>query len=322
VTATFRRLIRKVVRGVLDRPLPPPSADEQGFLAELKATFRNLPVLETRGLPESDAMWRANMNRLREVVLDENPREFLRSDVVSKTMSIAFAGYILQELRYLKGRPDWAARWRAALQETTVGHPVPYVFSPRSSATLIHHAHHVAQFEAQTRRRVDNLELIVEFGGGYGSMCRLLHRLGFSGKYIIFDLPPFCALQRYFLRTLGLPVKSPAEFVASKAGIVCVSSSEDLQTVLAPNAPADHAMFLATWSLSEAPVAIRDAVLPHVSGCECFLLAYQDRFGEVDNVGWFRAWQESKTGVAWSSSPIGHLPGNYYLFGRREPASS
>jgi hypothetical protein len=49
-------------------------------------------------------------------------------------------------------------------------------------------------------------DCIIEFGGGFGSMCRLVHALGFRGQHIIFDLPPVWALQRYYLRLHGIEV--------------------------------------------------------------------------------------------------------------------
>jgi hypothetical protein len=47
-------------------------------------------------------------------------------------------------------------------------------------------------------------DCIVEFGGGFGSMCRLIGALGFRGRYVIFDLPPVLALQRYYLGLHGI----------------------------------------------------------------------------------------------------------------------
>ena len=68
---------------------------------------------------------------------------------------------------------------------------------------------HLALFEETTGSKIDTLELIFEFGGGYGSMCRLAHNLGFNQAYIIFDLQPFSALQNYYLSSLDLPVRFP-----------------------------------------------------------------------------------------------------------------
>jgi hypothetical protein len=238
-------------------------------------------------------------------------------------MFVSFAAYIPTELKYLKHRPDWNTRWRTAIKESSVGrprrygyHPIPYIFYPASSGNLIHQAYSLARFEEQTKVQVENMDYVFEFGGGYGSMCRLFYNLGFHGRYIIFDLPSFVALQRYFLRTLGLPVQSVTEFVKSKTGIDCVSDIQHLIALLADHIEARNTMFIATWSISESPISIRDSVLPLTSEFQSFLIAYQDSFGEVNNVDFFANWQETIRNVAWHSWRIEHIPGNYYLVGR------
>ena len=311
----FKSLAKQISRIFYDRPLPQPSADEKAFLSELQSVFRGFPVLETRNALPSETAWLGNMNRLRELVLSGNPREFLRWDVISQTMFVSSADYISAELKYLKNRPDWSRRWQGAIKESSAGHPLPCIFFPRSSGNLIHHAYHLARFEEKTQVKVQNVDFVFEFGGGYGSMCRLFYNLGFRGRYIIFDLPSYSALQVYFLKTLGLPVQPAAELEKSATGIVCVADIQELQTLLADPTPAKEKMFLATWSISETPLGIREAVLPLVSGFRLFLVAYQDKFAEVDNEAFFDAWRKTIAKVAWQRHRIEHLPGNTYLFG-------
>ena len=292
---------------------PQLSGQEQVFLLELKESFRAMPVMDTGDGLLSQRQWAKHMNRLRELVLSANPREFLRWDVVSSTMFVSRAAYIRTELRYLRCCPDWDARWRAAIKESRVGHPRLYIFYPPSSENLIHHAYHLAQFEQKTQRPVDRMNYVLEFGGGYGSMCRLFYNLGFCGKYVIFDLPPFSALQRYYLQTQGFPVLTPADAVKAKTGIVCVSDFGQLKTIMDGDMQVPNAMFVATWSISETPVQIRHAVMPFMARFNSFLIAYQDRFGEVDNSVFFECWKKINSHVVWHNWPIAHVPGNSYL---------
>jgi hypothetical protein len=139
--------------------------------------------------------------------------------------------------------------------------------------------------------------------------------LGFHGIYIIFDLPSFSALQRYFLKTLGFPVQSVTEFVKSRTGIVCVSDLPLLKALIADPQEFKKTMFIATWSISESPISIRESVLPLMSDFQSFLIAYQDRFGEVDNLDFFESWKYTFKNVAWHNWPIEHLSGNNYLIG-------
>ncbi len=242
-------IVTKLSSIAFGRRLRPLSISEGVFLADLQAVFRAFPTLDTSSGLLSELAWIHNTNRLKELVLNQNPREFLRWDVVSSTMLIAYTNYLFRELMYLKSCSDWNTRWRSAIKELSVGHPIPYIFYPASSGNLIYHAYHLAQFEEKTRTQVHEIDFVLEFGGGYGSMCRLFYNLGFRGRYVIFDLPSFSALQIYYLKTLDLPVQ-PINELKSRTGIVCVSDNTVLKSILA-NIKCENKLFIATWSISE-----------------------------------------------------------------------
>ncbi|MFZ5808323.1 MAG: hypothetical protein ACOY16_03490 [Chloroflexota bacterium] len=311
----LKSVVKKLLDVIFDKSLPSPTSAELAYLSELKTVFLELSISETTNLLPVEASWLSNANRLRELVLNHDPREFLRWDIISNTMFVSYAQYISMELNYLKHRSDWNTRWRTAIKESWVGHPMPYIFYRASSGNLIHHAYHVAHFEEKTNILIQNMDYVFEFGGGYGSMCRLLYNLGFHGRYVLFDLPSFSALQRYYLRTLGLPVQAVTDFVKSNNGIVCVSDLQQLITLLTHGTEAKSKMFIATWSISESPLSIRETVLNLTSDFHSFLIAYQDRSGDVNNLDFFNHWKETKRKIIWHSWQIEHIPGNYYLVG-------
>jgi hypothetical protein len=142
----YSQMARKLAKAFIDKPLPPLSDRERIAVTELQTAFRGLPIMDVEGVLPTEAVWLENMNRIRELVLHHDAREFLRWDVISETMFTDHARYIFPELRYLKRRPDWNTRWGKAILESQVGHPIPYIFSPGTSGNLIHHAYHVAQF--------------------------------------------------------------------------------------------------------------------------------------------------------------------------------
>lgn len=306
-----------MLKVIVDRPLPLPSKEEQDSLAELQFDFYGMPVSAAAHASPSELEWMANINRLREHVLHGNPREFLRWDVILDTMFVDDASYIATELKWLKHSKNWDKYWRQGIKESPVGHPTPYIFYPASSGNLIHHAYHLAQFEEKTSVHICDLEYVFEFGGGYGSMCRLFFNLGFHGKYIIFDFPSFSALQRYYLKTSGIPVYSTVMFKKSTGGVTCVSDSNLLSSLLAECTSARDSLFMATWSISESPISMRDSILPLTSSFQSFLISYQDRFREVDNISFFNNWKDTITGVDWHNWPIEHIPGNNYLMGKK-----
>ncbi|GAH81606.1 unnamed protein product, partial [marine sediment metagenome] len=100
---------------------------------------------------------------------------------------------------HLQALPDWDEKWKDAIVESLVGRSVPYEYYPQSSGNTITHAVTLSYFLSETTCKLESLDTIFEFGGGYGCMCRLIHRLGFSGEYVNFDLPAMLGLQNYYL---------------------------------------------------------------------------------------------------------------------------
>lgn len=308
----------KLVSRLYDKPLAPPTDREKELIEEIRTSFRGLPISETVNCSASEKEWSDYANRLKELVLNNDPREFLRWHVISGTMFVKYASYITPELKYLKSRPDWQERWHEAIRESSVGHPIPYWRYSSGSGNLIHHAYHLAKFEEKTKIRVNNVNYIFEFGGGYGSMCRLIYKLGFQGKYVIFDLPPFSALQQFFLKSIGAKVHSFDSFKAGENGVICISDLQQLREILPDHTEAGDSMFIATWSISEAPVGIRNSILPFVSSFNEFLIAYQHQFCEVNNVVFFENWKAHQKDIKWYEWEIEHIPESKYLLGKRK----
>ncbi len=61
---------------------------ELKLINDLKISFKNLPLPETIQGQRSETEWFQNMKRLKELVLTGDPREFLRWDVIKKTMFV------------------------------------------------------------------------------------------------------------------------------------------------------------------------------------------------------------------------------------------
>lgn len=75
---------------------------------------------------------------------------------------------------------------------------------------------------------------------------------------------------------------------------------------------------MALWSVSETPINIRNTVLSLASGLNAFFIAYQDRFGEIDNIAYFEEYKNFfADNINWHRWRIKHLPGNHYLIGSR-----
>jgi len=313
-----KRAIRKLVLSLVIKPLPPATDRDNRLAEELRSIFRELPCLNSASDSPSEQEWLNNMKHLKGMVLNHDPRKFLTWDVILRIMFVDNKRYISTELDFLRNLPDWDNRWCEAIRESQFGHPIPYWKYRRSSGNLIHHAYHIAQFEQKTAMYVHNMNFVFEFGGGYGSMCRLFQNFGFHGKYIIFDLPPFSALQQFFLKSIGMNVQSVDSFNSSRSGVVCISDLELLRQILSNHNDSINSMFIATWSISETPIYFRNSILSLTSQFKGFLIGYQAQFREVNNNDFFGNWKASHNNVEWYNWEIEHLEHNSYLIGTRK----
>lgn len=279
--------------------LIPPRGAAKHAIHELRSAVAQLPPLPADAAAEAERGWLYMRKPIRQDILRRDPRQFLtwRSmhPVVLWGESPAFASRI---------------RRRTLMHEDPIGAPPlawPHVWS---SPTLIQHVHHLEQFELATGVTAANFGRIFEFGAGYGSLCRVIHRLGFRGEYTLFDFPEMCALQRYFLSQIGGTRQAQLKFLSDEQALAKYS--------------AKGALFIATWSLSETPLRLREAVNPLLMHADAFLIAYHDIYrGEINNHEYFEHLQTFRPDVQWRGARINDL-GDYYLFGRTTsaPASS
>lgn len=311
--ARIQKLLDKSKMWYLNKPLAPPTAQETALAREFKEKMQRLDVCLDPTLPAAELFWNANMLKLKELAIHNDPREFLSWDVVKGTMFVKYAKYSRPEYSYLKNAADWP-RWQKAIREDKVGHPPPCPFDTSTSCNLVHHAYHVAKYEQSMGDSVGNYSFALEFGGGYGGMCRLFHKLGFQGRYLIFDLPAFSILQEYFLKSIGLKVLSKSEFLSGEQGVLCTSEMSVLDELKAND---EKRLLVATWSLSESPISTREQILRHADLFDAYLIALQPKFEDIDNLLYFDAWRKSKPRYDWIFEEMEHILKQRYLFGKK-----
>jgi len=118
-----------------------------------------------------------------------------------------------------------------------------------------------------TPERLSSYKSIIEIGAGYGDMCSVVHKMGFTGKYTIIDIPEISPIQDYYLKKQGINANFRFE-------------STDVE-------PAD--LVIATWSLSETPLEYREKLMPTIIDSKNWLVMYQAKiFGKEVNDEYFR----------------------------------
>jgi len=305
------------IEGILASPTKRAPRNVEIALRRLRAEASAIPDMPTDGAASSSARWAINTNELRRRILSDDPRDFLRWEVIRRTMFVGSERYIRTELDELRNDHAWQQRWKPALREDRMGSPPGYPGYRLTSANMIHHAYHVMRFERATGSSIADLDCVFEFGGGYGGMCRLFHRLGFRGRYIILDLPIFSALQRFYLACLG-PTDSSQQADAPDMDVHCVREAG----AVAPLLQGSSRLFFATWSFSEVPKHVRNLSHDAIARCTHFMLAYQDRFEDLVNASMpadLAAVAPSST--HWQCEAMRHLPGSNYMIGCPAPRS-
>jgi len=205
-----------------------------------------------------------------------------------------------------------------ALHEVKCGGPNLYEWWPQTSGNLLHQVHHIARLGlfAGGLQRLTGVAQVIEFGGGYGCMCRLWLRLGFKGNYLIYDLPELSVLQEYFLSSCERDVSIKDIPSLEPLSVTLTQNLEAVRKQVAMANGSDYA-FIAMWSLSEVPLALREEFMPIINNAAVVLVGFQDQFEDVNNNAFFQALQTKCGSLDWRVEPYPGIANNYYLLGRR-----
>ena len=253
---------------------------------ELKAAFASLYRWE--GSRPPDYTWARHRWELRRHVERDGMSRFLAWSTVAATMFTGDVPFVQEEHAGLA-----EAGWLGLLDEPGLGDPPRLPYDPSTSGNLVHQAYHLLTWTRATGLDIANLRTILEFGGGYGGLAVIAWRLGFRGRYYLWDFPELALIQKYYLSNV-LPPGAIDHFEWDAAG-----------------AGAD--LLIGCYSVSEADEATRRAVLGRDFG-SC-LIAYQDRYDDIDNNDWFEKYVVHRPDVDWRFIYKDFQPGHHYLIG-------
>jgi hypothetical protein len=298
------RRVTDLISTVSDLFVPPPTPAQQ----QLAQTLRQ--ELEAIGADMGEALpfWKTAWESLLRESQTSDPRFFMRWPTIAGTMVNRTSPFAIRAYRRLKLTRQWRTVWKPAITRPPYGHGPRFLPYLRTDANTVMHAGHLRHYASVTGRNWLDHDVIVEFGGGYGSMCRLVRKLGFKGRYVIFDLRPILALQKYYLGLHGVE----AGYDLTAANLLTAS----LETVMEALGP--RTAMMSTWALSEMPLALRDDITGLLADRRWgdVLFAYQLRFEGLDNAAWFRDMAaRTAGGFAWT---LTHIDADSdYLVGQR-----
>jgi len=155
--------------------------------------------------------------------------------------------------------------------------------------------YHIQKFKDITGVSIESCGSVIEFGGGFGNMCKVINNQNKDISYTIFDFEEFSLLQKYYLEE------------NSVYGVKFINNLDEL-------CGKKFDTLIATWSLSESPSEIRELFLKNIEVSN-FLIAYQSSFEGIDNNNFFKYLSNKIENVKWYNVPIDHIPNQNYLFG-------
>lgn len=153
---------------------------------------------------------------------------------------------------------------------------------------------YISTLQAATSLSLQSFSAILDFGGGSTMQSQTTCRFGYNGAYIIYDLIPVSLAQHYFLRLAGfaavrvpclgeltadqppptMPVPPTEAPTTAPPGIITLVSDVGLIKQLLPLGGLK--LFFATFSFSETPRALRDAVEPALHAFHVFYIWFAD----------------------------------------------
>lgn len=204
-------------------------------------------------------------------------------------MADDFTEYYFDEVKQLIAGSKDQAKWNKILRagEPFEGHTnVSYLAATQffgdgtvSTSFRLKSMHHVLMTELLCGERIEDYDAIVEFGAGIGDTTWVIIEKGFKGNYHIIDFPEVYKFSKHYL--------------AAHPQIVFDRPHCEFHPDHNFEWPKGKVLFLATWSLSETPLALREAIAVKVKESNCDqLILFQKEFYGFNNMDYFLStWQ-------------------------------
>lgn len=175
------------------------------------------------------------------------------------------------------GHDDLGSEWARITKNDSVGNPTLVELAPHGHAasTTMRYAWNVADMD---RHGVvlDDAD-IVEVGGGYGGLCRMIHEYHKPRSYTIVDLPEACALAMRYLKEFDI-----RPFFKSASGF----STRELKAQT----------FISNYALTELTKDVQDGYIKGLMDCAPY--GYVTYNSQPRNVGQQHSLDDLKSFVA------------------------
>lgn len=152
-------------------------------------------------LPTGTYEWDIWRSKLKNFFSVSVPLNFLHNRLIAGTMvygSSKFQSHKLNAIESIYNR----SLIKKTLKESLIGIPLITNLKYFSSENSIHQLYHISSYLKITSKDLINSKTIIEWGGGYGCLSRIIKKINKDCTYIILDLPELSALQYVYLSSI------------------------------------------------------------------------------------------------------------------------
>ena len=131
------------------------------------------------------------------LIKNKNLDNFLRKSFIQKMFFVHNRFYIVKFLKIILNTKS--KFWIDLLDENSIGNPVPFFLYKKSSGNRIRHVYLLKKI--LDYGKINQIDSVIEIGGGYGCMLSIIKKINSNVDYTIFDLAEVNLLQYYYLKS-------------------------------------------------------------------------------------------------------------------------
>lgn len=235
---------------------------------------------KSKNFYEKDNSWNDYLKNIEQEFLN-NPSTFLRGKYISKTIHPNEQEKANKLFDEMINDPFSKRYILPYLNESPYGDPFIFEKFRFASPMTIQHAYYLFLINKHLNIFLpkSNIDFISDFGGGYGNFCKLIHQLGYQGKYTIIDFDIMHHIQKKFIS------HNFSKSVWQNLDLSYINSVSDMNI----SHYGSNSIFIATYSLCETPKTVREDFENQLKHFKYVFIIYQKNFDGFDNVIYFKS---------------------------------
>lgn len=239
-------------------------------------------------------VWNSRIDNFRKFSYN-SPKSLFSIKAAENTLFWKDAWYTKEQVNLLKSDPLFTTRYKELLESRN---DIPSEFFSEhynTSGCNISHTYQLKLIIDTFGLNLSNYNNVLEFGSGYGNLCKLFYNSGYKGKYHINELGPVIDFTKKYLKYNNIELSN---------------------INFKPKNNIDYDLFISFWALSETLFNFRTNILEGTN-YKRVIIGYQSQFRELDNFTYFDEFTKRYTNYDWTIQEwFGKK--NYILFGLRK----